>query len=80
MEPQDNRTIPSFHAFGDIQQHVIFGQDDVASQAALQELAMLQPRLVDLQNFSDFFADKLGQRLDPGLFWGLLGVILTVRR
>lgn len=54
-------------------------QDVEASEAALQELAMLQPRLVDLKNFSDFFATQLRPTLDTGIFWGLLGLLFTVR-
>lgn len=79
MEPHDRRTIRSFRTYEDVQEHVFVEQDAEASEAALQELAMLQPRLVDLKNFSDFFATQLRPTLDTGMFWGLLGLLLTVR-
>jgi hypothetical protein len=79
MEPHDRRTIRSFRTYEDVREHVFVDQDEMASEAALEELAMLQPQLIDLKNFSDFFATKLGQPLDTGTFWGLLGLLLTVR-
>lgn len=79
MEPHDRRTIRSFRTYEDVKEHVFVEQDAEASEAALQELAMLQPRLVDLKNFSDFFATQLRPTLDMGIFWGLLGLLLTVR-
>lgn len=81
MEPHDRRTIRSFRTYEDVHDHVFFEQDEEASEAALQELSMLQPRLVDLKNFSNFFATELRTHpsLDTGVFWGLLGMLLTVR-
>lgn len=79
MEPHDRRTIRSFRTYEDVQEHVFVEQDEEASEAALQELAMLQPRITELKNFSTFFATKLGPSLDTGIFWGLLGLLLTVR-
>lgn len=79
MEPHDRRTIRSFRTYEDVQEHVFVEQDEEASEAALQELAMLQPRLVDLKNFSDFFATQLRPTLDTSMFWGLIGLLLTVR-
>jgi len=79
MEPHDRRTIRSFRTYEDVKEHVFVNQDEEASAAALEELAMLQPRLIDLKNFSDFFAAELGPTLDTGTFWGLLGLLLTVR-
>lgn len=79
MEPHDRRTIRSFRTYEDVQEHVFVEQDAEASETALQELAMLQPRLVDLKNFSDFFATQLRPTLDTGMFWGLLGLLFTVR-
>ena len=79
MEPYDRRTIRSFRTYKDVQEHVFVEQDEEASKTALQELAMLQPRLVDLKNFSDFFATQLRPDLDTDMFWGLLGLLLTVR-
>ena len=79
MEPHDRRTVRSFRTYEDVQEHVFVDQDEEASEAALQELAMLQPRLIDLKNFSDFFATELGPTLDTDTFWGLLGLLLTVR-
>jgi hypothetical protein len=79
MEPHDRRTIRSFRTYEDVQEHVFVEQDEEASEAALQELAMLQPRLTELKNFSTFFATELGPNLDTGMFWGLLGLLLTVR-
>ena len=79
MEPHDRRTIRSFRTHEDVRQHVFVEQDEEASKGALQELAMLQPRLVDLKNFSNFFATQLHPNLDTGIFWGLLGLLLTVR-
>lgn len=79
MEPYDRRTIRSFRTCEDVKEHVFVEQDAEASEAALQELVMLEPRLVDLKNFSDFFATQLGPTLDTGMFWGLLGLLLTVR-
>lgn len=78
MEPQDRRIIRSFRTYEDVQEHVFVEQDEEASEAALQEMAMLQPRLADLRNFSDFFFKELGSNLDTGTFWGLLGLVLTV--
>lgn len=78
MERQDRRTIRGFRNFDDVLNYAVLEQDEVFPEAALQELSMLQPRLVDLQNLSGFFAKKLGPDLDPGAFWGLLGLFLTV--
>ncbi|KAM5347078.1 hypothetical protein ACJ41O_010083 [Fusarium nematophilum] len=80
MEPQDRRTIRSFRTYEDIQENVFVEQDEEASEAALQELAMLQPPLVDLKKFSDFFATQLRSTLDTATFWGLLGLLLTFLR
>lgn len=80
MEPHDRRTTRSFRTYEDVQEHVFVEQDEEASDAALQELAMLQPRLVDLKNFSDFFVTQLRPSFDTGIFWGLLGLLLTVRK
>ncbi|KFY18119.1 hypothetical protein V492_00130 [Pseudogymnoascus sp. VKM F-4246] len=77
MEPQDRRTIRSFRTYEDVQEHVFAEQDELASEAALHELAMLQPRLVDLKKLSDFFT-QLRPTLDTGMFWGLLGLLLTL--
>jgi hypothetical protein len=79
MEPHDCRTIRSFRTYEDVRKHVFVEHDAEASEAALQELAMLQPRLLDLKNFSDFFATQLRSTLDTSIFWGLLGLLLTVR-
>lgn len=79
MEPHDRRIIRSFRTYEDVQEHVFVEQDEEATDAALQELAMLQPRLIELKDFSDFFATKLGPVLDTSFFWGLLGLLLTVR-
>ena len=78
MEPQDRRTIRSFRTYEDVQEHVFAEQDELASELALHELAMLQPRLVDLKKLSDVFT-QLRPTLDTGMFWGLLGLLLTVR-
>lgn len=78
MEPYDRIIIRSFRTHGDVQKHVIDEQDEAASDISLQELAMLRPRLLDLRIFSDFFAERLGPILDPGIFWGLIGLLLTV--
>ena len=79
MEPQDRRTIRSFRTHEDVLEHVFANQDGEPSPAALQELTLLQPRLIDLKNFSDFFATELGATLDTGIIWGILGLLLTVR-
>lgn len=78
MEPQDRRTIDSFLTYEEVREHVFVKQDEEASMAALQDLAMLQPKMVDLKNFSDFFTSHhSGSSASP--FWGLLGLLLTVR-
>ncbi|PKY07762.1 hypothetical protein P168DRAFT_322995 [Aspergillus campestris IBT 28561] len=59
MEPQDRRTIRSFRTYEDVREYVFVEQDEEVSEAALQELAMLQPRMVDLKDFSDFFTSHL---------------------
>ena len=79
MEPHDRRTIRSFRTYDEVQEHVFVEQDEEASEAARQELASLQPRLIDFKNFSDFFATRLGPTLDTSVFWGLLGLLFTVR-
>lgn len=79
MEPNDRRIIRSFRTYEDVQEHVFVEQDEETTDAALQELAMLQPRLIELKDFSGFFATKLGPVLDTSFFWGLLGLLLTVR-
>lgn len=79
MEPYDRRIIRSFRTYRDIQEHVFAEQDEEASEAALHELAMLQPRLIDLKKFSDYFSAQLFSTLDTEIFWGLLGLLLTVR-
>ncbi|KAA8645136.1 uncharacterized protein ATNIH1004_009353 [Aspergillus tanneri] len=78
MEPYDRGIIRSFRTYQDIQEHVFAEQDEEASEAALHELAMLQPRLIDLKNFSEFFSTQLFSTLDTGIFWGLLGLLLTL--
>lgn len=42
----------SFRTYEDVQEHVFVEQDKEVCEAALQELAMLQSRLVDLKNFN----------------------------
>jgi hypothetical protein len=42
------------------------------------KLSIIGPRLAELRDFSDLFAEKLGPRLNPGVFWGFLGLTLTV--
>lgn len=81
MEPYDRRIIRSFRNFEDVKEHVFAEQDEEASEDALQELAMMRPRLVDLKNISEFFATRLHSTttLDTSMFWGLLGLLLTVR-
>lgn len=67
-----------FLTYEDVREHVFIKQDEEASVTALQELAMLQPKLVDLKNFSDFFTSHhSGSSASP--FWGLLGLLLKVR-
>lgn len=78
MEPQDRRTIRSFRTYEDVREYVFVEQDEEASEAALQELAMLQPRMVDLKDFSDFFTSHLHPAPGTSVFWGLLGLLLTV--
>lgn len=38
---------------------------------------MIRPRLVKFRDFSKVFAERLGLSLDPSLFWGLMGTLLT---
>lgn len=78
MEPQDRRTIRSFRTYDDVLEHVFTDQDEEPNPAALQELNLFRPRLIDMKNLIDFFATKLGRTLDTGVFWGLLGLLLTV--
>ncbi len=79
MEPNDRRLIGGFKTFESIEKHLVAEYDETVPDTTRQELAMLQPRLADLQNFSNFFAHNLGLDLDPSIFWGLLGLILAVR-
>lgn len=67
-----------FKTYEDVQKHAIHDSDetDEESQAFLQELVPIKPRLVDLRNFSALFAGRLGTKLDPSVFWGLLGLML----
>jgi hypothetical protein len=39
---------------------------------------MIRPRLVVFGDFIQVFAERLGPRLDPSLFCGLMGTMLTV--
>lgn len=77
MEPQDRHIIRNFRTYRDVKEHVLVEEDEETSRA--QELALLQPRLIDLKNFGDFFATQLRSTLDTSVFWGLLGLLLTVR-
>lgn len=72
MEPNDRRTIKIFRNYDDIKEDFLEGLDDTH-----QDLGMLEPRLVYLRSFSDYFSTGLGPELDPKIFWGLVGLILT---
>ncbi|KAI6783832.1 uncharacterized protein J7T54_001708 [Emericellopsis cladophorae] len=78
MEPHDRRTIRSFRTYQDVREDFIVAQDEEPPEAALQELAMLEPRLGDMNNFSDFFAAQLCAMLDPSMFWGLLSLLISL--
>ncbi|KAE8374544.1 hypothetical protein BDV26DRAFT_284216 [Aspergillus bertholletiae] len=64
MEPYDSTIIRSLCTYEDIKEHFSVEQDEQASESALQELATLQPRLIELKDFSDFFATRLCPALD----------------
>lgn len=78
MEPYDRRTVRSFRSLDDIQKKIIDKPEESTSDRNLQGVAMVRPRLIDLKYFSDFCANQLGPVLDLGVFWGLLGLLLTV--
>ncbi|KAK2766901.1 hypothetical protein FQN54_006215 [Arachnomyces sp. PD_36] len=78
MEPHDRKIIRCLRTPEDVNERVFVDQDEEASKASLQELAMLQPRLIDLKSFSEFFAKQLGPGLDTDMFWGMLGLLLTL--
>ncbi|KAJ6158982.1 hypothetical protein N7485_011808 [Penicillium canescens] len=80
MEPHDRRIIRSFRTYEDVQEHVFVEQDEEASEAALQELAMLQPRLTELKNFSTFFAAELGPNLDTAAIDDIEGTLNRIER
>ena len=68
----------SFRIYEEVQEHIFVEQDQEASEAARQELASLQLRLIDFKNFSGFFATRLGSTFDTSVFWGLLELLFTV--
>lgn len=72
MEPNDRRTIKIFRTYDDIKEEFLEGMDETH-----QEIGMLEPRLVYLRSFSDYFSTKLGPKLSPEIFWGLFGLIIT---
>ncbi|CAM1508596.1 Fc.00g054440.m01.CDS01 [Cosmosporella sp. VM-42] len=78
QDREDKRTVRSFRSYDDIVEHLINDPDEPLSDSVLRELSMIRPRLVELRDFSHDFAERLGPSLDPGLFWGLMGVMLTV--
>ncbi|KAJ0323159.1 hypothetical protein COL5a_008379 [Colletotrichum fioriniae] len=69
MEPNDRRTIKIFRNYDDIKEDFLEGLDDTH-----QDLGMLEPRLVYLRSFSDYFSTGLGPELDPKIFWGLIAL------
>ncbi|KAK1720837.1 hypothetical protein BDP67DRAFT_501036 [Colletotrichum lupini] len=73
MEPNDRRTIKIFRNYDDIKEEFLGGMDEIH-----QEISMLEPRFVYLRSFSDYFSTKLGPKLNPEVFWGLFGLILTI--
>lgn len=58
-------------------EHIIADPDEPLPEAVLLELSMIRPRLVKFRDFSKVFAERLGLSLDPSLFWGLMGTLLT---
>ena len=75
---EDRRTVRSFRNYDDIQEHLVDDPDEPWSESVLRELSLILPRLYELRDFSLDFSDRLGPRLDPSPFWGLMGVLLTV--
>ena len=65
-------------SYDDILEHVIEDPDEEMPEHVLHELSLVAPRLEELRDFSNVFEEHLGQRLDPSLFWGLMGLMLTV--
>ncbi|KXH65594.1 hypothetical protein CSAL01_03236 [Colletotrichum salicis] len=78
MEPNDRRTIRSFRNLDDVNGNVLEELDDKPPDSAVQDLDMLQPRLMDLKGFSYFFSTSLGPKLDPKAFWGLIGLVIVL--
>ncbi|KAK3379097.1 hypothetical protein B0T24DRAFT_610704 [Lasiosphaeria ovina] len=79
VERDDQRTIRSCRSFEELKETVIEDTDARdRSEGALHELSLINPRLVGLRNFSYHFTDKLGPRLDPAVFWGLLRLVLNL--
>ncbi|KAK1699798.1 hypothetical protein BDP55DRAFT_723440 [Colletotrichum godetiae] len=76
MEPNDRRTIRSFRYLDDVNDNVLAELDDKLPDSAGQDLDMLQPRLMNLKGFSNFFSTRLGPKLDPKALWGLIGLIV----
>lgn len=79
LEGEEKQDILRFKTYEDVQKHAIHDSDEAdekSSPAVLQELVPIKPRLIDLWNFSTFFAGRLGTKLDPSVFWGLLGLML----
>lgn len=58
MEPNDRRTIKIFRTYDDIKEEFLEGMDETH-----QEIGMLEPRLVYLRSFSDYFPQNSVQSL-----------------
>lgn len=77
-EREDKRNIRSFRNYEDIIENLINDPAEPLTDDVLRELSMIRPRLVVFRDFCQVFAERLGPRLDPSLFWGLMGTTLTV--
>ncbi|KAJ8132115.1 hypothetical protein O1611_g1504 [Lasiodiplodia mahajangana] len=74
---EDKRTVRSIRSHDDILENLIDDPDNPLPGAVKNELSMISPRLWVLRDYSDDFANRLGPRLDPAIFWGLMGVMFT---
>ncbi|KAK4665522.1 hypothetical protein QC763_402300 [Podospora pseudopauciseta] len=74
---EDKRNVRSFRSYDDIIEHLINDPDEPFPDSVLEELSMIRPRLVEFRDFSKIFAEKLGPKLDPSLFWGLMGTLVV---
>lgn len=53
-------------------------QDNSPHQSSSQDFAILNPALIHLRTFIDFFSQQLVPKHDTSVFWGMVGLVIKV--